>query len=259
MLRRYNTNRKLSDNQKLGALTAIVAGLVNVVSFIMFFSFSSNVTGYYTIMIAELTNGNWHQFSIVTVWILSFFIGSFLSNFIVVKFSKVNRFWAHAAPVILEILLLTFVGIYGSFFYTNSLIETEMLLLLMLFAMGIQNGLTASITNFTVKTTHLTGLTTDLAILFSLYLHKQHLSQPHLVQRVKLMATIFSCYLIGGAIGSVLYKFIGFSVFYFASIILAFIVINELVYIRKLQKRKSQFENQKSPVNFSELNVQLSN
>jgi hypothetical protein len=44
----------------------------------------------------------------------------------------------------------------------KTLEETEALVALMLFATGLQNGLTASISNFSVKTTHLTGTTTDL-------------------------------------------------------------------------------------------------
>ncbi len=42
----------------------------------------------------------------------------------------------------------------------------------MLLAMGLQNGLTASISNFSVKTTHLTGLTTDVGILTAMFTKK---------------------------------------------------------------------------------------
>jgi uncharacterized membrane protein YoaK (UPF0700 family) len=59
-------------------------------------------------------------------------------------------------------LCLLFVGIYGQFYYQKTLEETEYLVALMLFATGLQNGLTASISNFSIKTTHLTGTTTDL-------------------------------------------------------------------------------------------------
>jgi hypothetical protein len=65
-----------------------------------------------------------------------------------------------------------FVGVYGQFYYQKTLEETEYLVALMLFATGLQNGLTASISNFSVKTTHLTGTTTDLGILVSMFTQK---------------------------------------------------------------------------------------
>jgi uncharacterized membrane protein YoaK (UPF0700 family) len=69
---------------------------------------------------------------------------------------------------------LLFVGIYGQNYYKNTLPETQFLVALMLFATGLQNGLTASISNFSVKTTHLTGTTTDLGILFSMFTQKEY-------------------------------------------------------------------------------------
>ena len=54
-------------------------------------------------------------------------------------------------PIVLEIICLLFVGIYGQFYYQRTLEETEYLVALMLFATGLQNGLTASISNFSIK------------------------------------------------------------------------------------------------------------
>ena len=82
-------------------------------------------------------------------------------------------YFAHALPIVLEILCLLAVGIYGQFYYEKTLAETEALVALMLFATGLQNGLTASISNFSVKTTHLTGTTTDLGILASMFTQKK--------------------------------------------------------------------------------------
>lgn len=246
MLRKYNSSRSLEDNIRLGALTAMVAGIVNVASFLLFFSFSSNVTGYYAIMITELVSGNIYQFAVVAIWIFAFFFGSFLSNFIVIFYNQKNRYLAHAIPIILEIASLLFVGIYGSYYYSNTLLETEFLILLMLFAMGLQNGLTASISNFAVKTTHLTGATTDLAIVFSMFTHPQYRKKAEIRARGKLLIAIFSSYLLGGLIGSLAYKYIGFSMFYIACFILLITLTYDLYKIYRIQfvkerKRKDAY------------------
>lgn len=248
MLRKYSNSRTLSDNIKLGGLTAFVAGMVNVASFLLFFSFTSNVTGYFAVMIAELIKGNLYQFAIVALFIASFFVGSFVSNFIVIHFNRRNAYLAHAMPIILEMACLLFVGVYGSYYYKDTLIETEVLLMLMLFAMGLQNGLTASISNFAVKTTHLTGATTDLAILFSMFTHKEYRQKQHIRDKAKLLLSIFSAYLLGALVSSLAYGVLKFKVFYVVCLFLLFVIAYDLYKIRsvnfllKIRKKRSEEE-----------------
>lgn len=173
MLRKYSNSRTLSDNLKLGSLTAFAAGMVNIGSLMIFFAFSSNVTGHYAILASEIVKGNIYQVAVVFAWIFLFFFGSFTSNYIVINTKKHLTLLGHSLPLILEIACLLIVGIYGQYFYQETLTETEALLCLMLFAMGLQNGLTASISNSIVKTTHLTGATTDLGMLASMLTKKE--------------------------------------------------------------------------------------
>lgn len=212
--------------------------MVNVASFLLFFSFSSNVTGYYAILIAEVLSGNIYQFAVVILWVSAFFIGSFLSNFVVIFFNKKSTYLAHGFPIFLEILSLAFVGVYGNYFYQNTLIETEFLILLMLFAMGLQNGLTASISNFAVKTTHLTGATTDLAIVFSMFMHPDYRDSPAIKARAKLLIVIFAAYLSGGLIGGIAYKYIGFSLFYIACFFLLITLTYDLSKIYRVEAKR---------------------
>ena len=173
MLRNYSNSRTLGDNIRLGTLTAFTAGTINIASLLIFLSFTSNVTGHYAILAAEISQGNWTQVAVVGAWIFLFFFGSFVANMSVINFNRKSKYFAHAFPIILEIICLLAVGIYGQFYYQKTLGETEALVALMLFATGLQNGLTASISNFSVKTTHLTGTTTDLGILFSMFTQKK--------------------------------------------------------------------------------------
>lgn len=254
MLTKYSNSRTLKDNIRLGTLTGIVAGMVNVLSCLMFFSFTSNVTGYFALIMAELSKGNFYQFAVVSFWILAFFSGSFLSNFIVIHFNKKNAYLAHATPIILELLCLLFVGVYGNQYYSETLIETEVLLLIMLFAMGLQNGLTASISNFVVKTTHLTGATTDLAILLSMSTHREYRDNPEIKNKAKLLLSIFLSYVIGAFIASVAYSFVKFKVFYVVSLFLFVVILYDLYKIRTvrlmMKQRRKAFEALKA-VNFA--------
>lgn len=232
MLRKYSNSRSLSDNIKLGTLTAFTAGMVNIGSLLLFFSFSSNVTGHYAILASEIVKGNYYQIAVVFSWVFLFFFGSFISNLIVIHYNQKNPYLAHSVPLILEIACLLAVGFYGDFFYKETLTETELLLALMLFAMGLQNGLTASISNFTVKTTHLTGTTTDLGILFSMFTKKEYRDNKALRGKAKLLLSIASSYLIGAVMAGFTYMSLKFKMFYVVSILLVIIIFYDLYKIR---------------------------
>ena len=125
MLRKYSNSRTLSDNLKLGSLTAFAAGMVNIGSLMIFFAFSSNVTGHYAILASEIVKGNVYQVAVVFAWIFLFFFGSFTSNYIVIHTKKQFTLLGHSLPIVLEIACLFIVGIYGQYFYQETLTETE--------------------------------------------------------------------------------------------------------------------------------------
>lgn len=241
MLRKFSTSRTKEDNLKLGVLTAISAGMVNVLSLIIFFSFTSNVTGHYAILASEIVKGNYYQIAMVFSWIFLFFFGGFLSNLIVINFSKSNQYVAHSLPIIIETICLVCVGFYGLYFYQETLLETEILLCFLCLAMGLQNGLTASISNFSVKTTHLTGTTTDLGILFSMFTKREYRNNVDLVIRAKLLFAIMVSYLIGAILSGYLYRFIGFNVFFVVSFLLGIIISYDLYEISRLKLKRSQY------------------
>ncbi|BEV05236.1 MULTISPECIES: YoaK family protein [Chryseobacterium] len=224
MLRNYSNSRTLGDNIRLGTLTAFTAGTINIASLLIFLSFTSNVTGHYAILAAEISKANWSQVAVVGMWIFLFFFGGFVSNFIVITFNQKSKYFAHAMPLVLEIACLLFVGIYGQFYYRKTLEETEYLVALMLFATGLQNGLTASISNFSVKTTHLTGTTTDLGILFSMFTQKKFRKNGELVGRAKLLMSIMISYVLGAVFSGLTYYYLEFRVFYVISLCLLVVI-----------------------------------
>ncbi len=224
MLKKYSNTRSLADNIRLGVITAFSAGMVNILTLIIFFAFSSNVTGHYAILASEIAMGNWYQVAVVFSWIFLFFFGNFVSNYIVISYNKRNAYIAHALPVAIEMLCLLSVGIYGSYYYRETLQETEVLVALCLFAMGLQNGLTASISNFAVKTTHLTGATTDLGILASMFTKKEYRENEQLMGKFKLIFFIALSYMFGGVIAGLLYFQIGFKTFYVVCVTLIVVI-----------------------------------
>ncbi|MNX89496.1 hypothetical protein D3C86_1215120 [compost metagenome] len=212
--------------------------MVNVASVIVFFSFTSNVTGYYAVFAQEIAKGNWYQGAVVLFWILLFLIGSMFSNLIIIHGKgKFSAYLTHSIPLVLEILSILFVGIYLDVFYEDSLKETEILVGALLFAMGLQNGLTASISNSVVKTTHLTGLTTDLAILISMFTKEANRSNKDLVDKFHLLLTIVTSYVMGGLLSGISFNYLSNKTFYVVCFVLLIIGLYDHYKLYLLKKQ----------------------
>lgn len=248
MLSRFNEQRSISDNLKLGVLSAFAAGMTNVAALVLFFSFVSNITGHFAILAEEITKGNWYQVAVVLIWVLLFLAGSFISNFIVIHGDRRRRFLNHAVPLGMEIICLLAVGYYGHFHYQETLMETEALVSVLLFAMGLQNGLTASISNFSVKTTHLTGLTTDLAIHLSMITKKHWRDKPEVRHKVVLLASIAGAYVAGGILAGSITNAFQFKVFFFIGALLTSVLIYDVVRYSLVTRPPRPVRSTRSPV-----------
>jgi uncharacterized membrane protein YoaK (UPF0700 family) len=91
----------------------------------------------------------------------------------------------------------------------------------MLFAMGIQNSLVTKISKSTVRTTHLTGLFTDLGIeLSQLFFYKKPYEVKKLKTNIYLRLSIISFFFIGCFSGGYIYKLIAFQTLFVASFFL---------------------------------------
>lgn len=224
MLKKFSHTRTNIDNIKLGVLTAFTAGMVNVASWILLFSFTSNVTGSYAILAEEISNGAWFQVLVVSLWLGLFFFGSYLSNNIIINSKGLRNDISHSIPLFLEFFCLIGVGFYGVFYYQESLMETEFLIATLTFAMGLQNGLTASISNFVVKTTHLTGLTTDLAIHLSLLTKRENREKKEITDKFKFLYSILLSYMLGAVVAGLITIKFQFQVFFYVSLSIIVII-----------------------------------
>jgi uncharacterized membrane protein YoaK (UPF0700 family) len=239
MLRKSTNRRSNKENLLLGASTAFASGTTNVASVIAFFAFTSNVTGHVAIFAEEIVKGHWHQVFIVLVWLLLFLLGAFIANFMISSVVKKGRYLSHAAPIFLEIIVLAVIAIYGHLYYQETLIETEYLVGGLLFAMGLQNSMVSTITGGVVKTTHVTGLFTDLGAELSQWVHPITPRSKVLQDRLKLRLVILSFYLIGGLAGGYIFLKFDFLVFFMVILVLIIVAYYDMTrIITKMTLRK---------------------
>ncbi len=238
MFRHKGKARTIKHNLRIASLLSLVAGIVNVAGFLAVQRLTTNVTGHFAFFVDELFKLNFWQSFIYFLYIFFFFLGSFISNILIELLSKSSERYIYSIPVLIEILLLLGVAFFGTWLiqqHPNSLAFT------LLFAMGLQNSLVTTISNAAVRTTHLTGLFTDLGIeLSQLFFYKQADQKVKLISSIKLRLTIIAFFFLGGLVGGIVYSHIHLYVLALAALALLIGLIYDDIKLKLiLQNRKA--------------------
>jgi uncharacterized membrane protein YoaK (UPF0700 family) len=118
-------------------------------------------------------------------------------------------------PILIEVSILTSISLMNE---PSIVFYTKLVTCLLLFAMGLQNALVTKISNSVVRTTHLTGLFTDLGIEISqLFFYKELEQKRKLIESIKLRFIIISFFFLGCVIGGYLYLYLKMRVLLIAS------------------------------------------
>jgi uncharacterized membrane protein YoaK (UPF0700 family) len=221
-----------------------VAGIVNVAGFLAIQRLTTNVTGHFAFIVEEILKLNFWQGFIYFLYIFFFFLGSFVSNLIVEIISKTNDRFIYVIPTIIESLILFFLAIFGQFLISQN---PNLLACAMLFAMGLQNSLVTTISNSTVRTTHLTGLFTDLGIeLSQLFFYKQKDQKDKLYGSIKLRLTIITFFFLGGLLGGIFYSALQLYVLAIAATVLIIGIIYDELKLKLIIQNRSQNDQKKN-------------
>lgn len=228
MLRQAKEARTLKQNLLLASSTAFVSGVTNVAGMVAFLAFTSNITGHVANLAKHVVEQNWQEIVVFVVWLLLFFMGAFMSNFIVKSLEHKSRYRAHSTPIVIEIILLLFVAIYGHNFYRETQIERETVIGVIIFSMGLQNSLVSTISGGLIKSTHLTGLFTDLGGDVSEWLHPNVAKTEATRNKIYIRLTVLGFYFFGGIMGGYFFNLYDFAIFYFIPLILLTILYYDL-------------------------------
>jgi uncharacterized membrane protein YoaK (UPF0700 family) len=238
VLKQSREDRTFKENLMLASSTAMVSGITNAAGMIAFLAFTANITGHVANLAKHIVEQNFREIIVFLIWLLLFFSGAFISSFIVRSYNHTSKYKAHSIPIIIEIIVLLFVAVYGHNFYKETILEREVVIGAIIFSMGLQNSLVSIISGGIVKTSHLTGLFTDLGGDVAELLHPKGEKNTALKNRIYIRITILSFYLIGAIAGGFLFNIFGFAIFYFVPVILLTILYYDLssLALHKLSK-----------------------
>jgi uncharacterized membrane protein YoaK (UPF0700 family) len=177
---------------------------------------TTNVTGHFAFFAEEVMRHDYTTAATFFIFTIFFLIGSFFSSFLDELVSIKNPQYSHIIPISLEMIVLFGVGLFGTQSNLSS-IEGKLISFFMLFAMGIQNSLVTNISKSTVRTTHLTGLFTDLGIeLSQLFFYKKPEEVKRLKTSIFLRLSIITFFFAGCVSGGIIYQFLGMKTLFVA-------------------------------------------
>lgn len=164
MFQREGAERPDHLNRYLAGYLALVAGMVNSAGFIIIGSFTSHVTGNVGRFADDLALGRPSAATLALIMVLTFFVGAFAAS-VALESSLLRR-----RAQVYGSLLLVEAGLLLAFYALSRLLRTDSprlhdaQALVLCAAMGLQNSLVTRLSGAVVRTTHLTGIVTDLGI-----------------------------------------------------------------------------------------------
>lgn len=204
-----SAERTAQANRHLGYALAFMAGAINAGGFLAVRQYTSHMTGIVSSMADSLVLGM-NPVVLGGLSALLSFVGGAATSAIMVNYARRRRLHSiYAGPLLLEAVLLMAFGLLGARFaalHGGFLPATVMLLC---FIMGLQNALITKVSKTEIRTTHVTGIVTDIGIELGkmLYLNRHspdHDAMPIVADwaRLRILVSLLSMFFLGGIVGA---------------------------------------------------------
>lgn len=202
-------------------ILAFCAGLVNCVALLGFANNAvSHITGTLTVAADSLARENTELLVRSAMIVFAFFVGAIASGYIV-KNESLALGRRYGVAMGLEAVLL----FAATLFFRQHSFNGE---LLASAACGLQNAMVATYSGSVIRTTHLTGIVSDIGAAIGNLLA----GRPFNRLQVQLQSAIFASFAIGATVGSLLFDSIGtLALLVPAAIILIAAFLYQFVYL----------------------------
>lgn len=208
--------RTRRSNLHLGLWLAFIAGAINAGGFLAVASYTSHMTGVVSSMADELALGN-----LALVWaglgsLLAFLMGAATSAILINWARRQGSRQVCALPLLLEAGLLLAFGLLG---WMDQVIGNAigLTVAILCFIMGLQNAMITKISHAEIRTTHLTGLVTDMGIELGKLLYwnatPARLNEARVganLGRLRMQAELVTAFFVGGVVGALGFKHLGY-------------------------------------------------
>ena len=217
LARLTSTSRTPQANLHLGVALACNAGALNAGGFLAVGQYTSHMTGIISTAADDLVLGNMMP-AIAAIFMLIAFISGSACTALIVNFSKSKYMNNIYAPVLLfEAVLLLVFGLVGSTLQSHAFLTVSFTAMLLCYVMGLQNALITKISDAVIRTTHVTGLVTDIGIELGKLIYwsryKEFAHEAEMASnrtKLYLHGMLVCAFFAGGIAGAAGFKYVGF-------------------------------------------------
>ena len=212
MLIREGEARSSDTDRRLACTLALFAGALNSAGFYAMGFFSSNMTGNISTFADYFALGDLLTGMVYLAIVAAFILGAAISTFLITigRRKAIHRIYAFS--ILVEAVLLTGLGFAD--LWLPGVNRGPILIFGLSFLMGLQNSVVTRISNARVRTTHVSGMVTDIGIelgsLLDVALRRGGAGEAApFLEKLRLHSMTVLSFCVGGIGGVLAYKAVG--------------------------------------------------
>jgi uncharacterized membrane protein YoaK (UPF0700 family) len=207
--------RSRESNKHLGLTLAFVAGAVNAGGYLAVSQYTSHMTG---ILSSLSDNLALHRLDLVASGLAAWsaFLCGAATSAVLINWARRHKLHSqYAMALMVEAGLMLAFGLLGANIGVSIGLSVPSTVLLLCYMMGLQNAIITKVSNAEIRTTHMTGNTTDLGIELGKLVYWNRHTTPDKVlanrEKLRVHAGLIGLFVLGGVVGALGFKRAGSS------------------------------------------------
>ncbi len=209
-----DVQRSPGANLRLGLVLSFVAGATNAGGFLAVGRYTSHMTGIVSSVADDVVLGHLDLALAGLACLVAFLLGAMCTAIMVNWGLRQHLRSSYSLPLMLESVALLMFGLFGAAIAAWSQVFLPVTVVLLCFIMGLQNAVITKISKAEIRTTHITGLVTDIGIELGKWVYLNRLPEPSPVranrERLRIQTGLVLGFLLGGLLGAMGFKYLGY-------------------------------------------------
>ncbi|SDV46034.1 YoaK family protein [Chitinasiproducens palmae] len=230
MLIHHGADRPARLDRRLACSLALIAGALNSAGFYSLGFFAANMTGNVSTGADKIALGDVFSGAVYLLLPVAFIFGAALATMLVEAGLRRRIARIFALSILAEAAMLCVLGVLDMLDHGRGTV----LILGLSTLMGFQNAVVTRISNWRVRTTHISGMSTDIGIglgmLLTMVRHREaSASRVEHLERLRLHGMTVLAFCVGGVLGVIAYKALGGVLLFIAAALLAAVTLPGLL------------------------------
>ena len=245
MLVQQGAARTSRIDRRLAGTLAAIAGAVNVAAFQSVGFFAANMTGNVSSASDRAAFGQFQPAAFLLAIVGTFIVGAAVSSLLIAIGRRREIRGVYALSILAEGILMAALSLADPLL--SPYWRGPVLVLGLSFLMGLQNAVVTRISNARVRTTHISGMATDIGIGLGLLLDmacggERTAERETVLANLRLHGMTILCFLAGGLAGGLIYRGVGITLLLGCAVLLLLIALPQVVKAKSTKPDRAEWE-----------------